>query len=88
VSTVILFLSAKATLTEENKKNEAEAFARREREIYNANLEKEKEALKDVAKKVEEKNEELGELNKLMVGRELKMIELKKQLEEARKDKK
>jgi hypothetical protein len=88
VSTVILFLSAKATLIEENKKNEAEAAASREREAYGISLEKEKDALEEAAEKLKEKNEELEALNKLMVGRELKMIELKKQLEEAIKNKK
>jgi two-component system, sensor histidine kinase YesM len=48
----------------------------------NANLEKVNADLEENKKKVEGKNEELSKLNHFMVDRELKMIELKKRIEE------
>lgn len=56
--------------------------SRAELEEYNKNLE---EKVKNRTKALEEKMKETEEMNKYAVGRELKMIELKKEIEEMKK---
>jgi len=53
--------------------------SRRKLEEYSKNLEKK---VKERTKELEQKNNELNQFNKLAVGRELKMVELKKKIRE------
>ena len=61
-----------AEIDERNKK-------RKELEEYNKTLEKK---VKERTKELEEKNEQLEKFNKMAIGRELKMTELKKRINE------
>jgi methyl-accepting chemotaxis protein len=54
-------------------------------EISRDSLEKSKKELEQKNEQLEKVNEELKETNKLMVGRELKMAEMKKEVEELKK---
>jgi nitrate/nitrite-specific signal transduction histidine kinase len=57
--------------------------SKKELENYSKTLEKK---VKERTKELESKNEELKEFNKMAVGRELKMVELKKRIKELEKE--
>lgn len=78
--------SAKSSIEESKTVLEIKVKARtRELRELSENLDKQ---VKERTKKLQEKNKELGKFNELAVGRELKMIELKKEIEELKNNRK
>ncbi|MCK4891427.1 MAG: hypothetical protein KAS78_02045 [Candidatus Pacebacteria bacterium] len=78
--------SAKSSIEESKIVLEIKVKARtRELRELSENLDKQ---IKERTKKLQEKNKELEKFNELAVGRELKMIKLKKEIEELKKNRK
>ncbi len=86
LSLILLLITTNLIVKEEQKEEDAQTEKEKQRNVYEAELKKERDNIKSISDDLQEKMKELEEINGFMVGRELKMIELKQEIEKLKSE--